>query len=94
MTKKKKAKICVRKGNRRRCKEITIKSGVWSDKAFSSVKNLLNEAKRMAKKDSYATTIRRLNLIRIWNKNRNEILARRITTVMERLKKMHVRGEI
>ncbi len=94
MTKKKKVKICVKKGNKRRCKEITIKSGIWSDKAFKSVKNLLSEAKKMVKKDGYATTIRRLNLIRIWNKNRNKALVNRIENVMERLKKMHARGEI
>jgi hypothetical protein len=92
--KTRKAKVCVKVQKRRKCKEIKIKSGIWPEGAFSSVKKLFEAAKKMAKKDGYATVIRRLNLIRIWNKNRNPKLAKRIENVMERLKKMHARGEI
>lgn len=90
----KKAKICVRTGRKLKCKQITIKTNVWKEGAFSSAKKLLEEAAKMAKKDGYATVIRRLNLIRIWNKNRNRELSKRIEKVMEKLRKMHARGEV
>ena len=89
-----KAKICVKKKRRMKCKEIKIKRGIWPEGAFSSVEKLLDAAKKMAKKDGYATVIRRLNIIKIWNKNKNPRLAKRVETVMLKLKRMHARGEI
>ncbi|MDI3488029.1 MAG: hypothetical protein PWR26_746 [Methanosarcinales archaeon] len=82
------AKICVGK-KRRRCKTIQLKSGAFPQGAFSSIERLLKVARRMVRRDGYATTIRRLNLLRVWNKSRNPTLARRCERVMERLKAEH-----
>jgi len=90
----KEAKICVRKGKKLKCKKIKIKSGIWKEGAFSSFEKLLKEAKKMAKKDGYATTIRRLNLVRIWNKNRNPTLSKRIEKVIKKLKTLKEAGKL
>ena len=74
------AKICAGK-KRRKCKTISIKSG-----AFSSIKRLLRASRAMVRRDGYATTIRRLNLLKVWNRSRNPTLAHRCEGVMERLK--------
>ncbi|WP_290595824.1 MULTISPECIES: hypothetical protein [unclassified Archaeoglobus] len=94
MAQVKKAKICQRKGKRLVCREIKIKSDVWPDGAFDSYEKLLKAAKRMVKKDGYATVIRRLNIVRIWNKNRNPRLAKRVEKVMAKLRRLHARDEI
>lgn len=86
----KKAQICTNK----KCKEIKIKSGVFPEGAFKSFQKLFEVAKKMAKKDGYATVVRRLNLIRIWNKNRNPKLVKRIEKVLSKLKKLKEKGEI
>jgi len=83
------AKICVKKGTRRRCRSIQLKSGVFPKGAFSSIERLLKASRAMVRKDGYATTIRRLNLLKIWNRSRNPTLAHRCERVMEVLRREH-----
>lgn len=89
---KREAKICVRK-NGLKCKKIEIKSGAFEkyeiDLDKQSISTILKKIKKMVQKEGYATTIRRLNLLAIWNKNRNPKFARKIKNLMEKLKNLY-----
>ena len=89
---KRKAKICVRK-NGLKCKSIEIKSGAFEkygiDLDKQSISTILRKLKKMVQKDGYATVIRRLNLLAIWNKNRNPKFARKVKRIMEKLKNLY-----
>jgi len=89
---KKEAKICVRK-NGLKCKPIKIRTGTFEkygiDLDKQSISTILKKIKKMIDRDGYATTIRRLNLLAIWNKNRNPKFSRKIKTIMEKLKSLY-----
>ena len=52
-------------------KRANIKRGVFPQGSFDNEHRLLEVARNMAMRDGLSTVIKRINLVAIWNKNKN-----------------------
>ncbi len=85
---KQEAKICVRKRGRLYCKPIKIERGVWKGH-LSSVAACVRRGEELIHKEGrdYAEVINQLNLLRVWNKNRDPSFCRMLTKCMREIAK-------
>ena len=72
---------------RRGRKRANIKRGIFPQGSFDNEHRLLEVARNMAMRDGLSTVIKRINLVAIWNKNRNPDKAEMCRRVISMLKK-------
>jgi len=84
-TEMKPAKICVRENGRLVCKQIEIEKDIWKGHLDSVPACVKRGLELIEQGRDYQEIIQQLNLIRVWNKNKNPILCRRITECMREI---------